>query len=451
MKGNGRRNFKLWSVLLLSLSFVAVFALTGCTKNASDSGESNKTTASITAVTTDRDHITTAADVSVTSSSDSSAAQMTTSAEGAMSNSSSDAATDGSTGGSDAGTDATMGATGADSDIMSTLPDAAEMNLRYVASPHCPAPDMTVEDGVFYLYDKSKNMEYAYESQPLYVSGNLKVVYGPIGREQPSGVEAECLAVRFYRDEKLFADMAAVQIPEGAGRNCNLVAAIESHGIFSAVLSINTHHETGTEQEFWRVDLTPDRMIPTYLGRFSTERTGTFVEIGDVAIDKDYNLYVENYGVPFSNSYELFSELLRFNLFQPSEIVNLDKAIVSGYLRNKMDPELAEKVIVIDQSDRFSPEYKAEVYKQFAGTWRLDGEDGLASFEILEDGTFISYYGSGVEEFRGFIELIDDTPKFIVLKPLENGGNGFMYSLQFEQYRGSLRSPLYRMDFERKE
>lgn len=324
-----------------------------------------------------------------------------------------------------------------------------EMNRRFVASAYAPLPDMLVEDGAFYLYKSTKDKEYEIQPELLFTDGEYSVFKGFVGNLASSQSDATMNAIRIFRGDRLVADMVALPTPEVSHRDVNLIATIRHYGVFAFILSVDTYYEGGCEQDFWCIDFSTDS-VPAYLGRLTTEGDINLVEVGDVSLTRSNDLYVENFYMHFPPVERVKSALVGLHLYRPNDTFIVREGIDPGYLRNQVDPELAESSVIVDDSAIYTEEYKMNILKSYVGTWYLDGDPELASIEIFEDGTFVSYYATGNEEFHGYIEVISGWPKFAVWREGEGGKCEFIYHLVDQPYRGSLRSPIYDMDFEPK-
>lgn len=326
-----------------------------------------------------------------------------------------------------------------------------EINAHYSPSELYIEPDMEMKDGTFYLYRHSEGLDYAFHPMVLFQEDDVQILEGLIEDVLSSQHNAVFSSIRVYRGEDLLADMTSVYKAGVSTRDARLVAVVERDGIFAAIISLNAYREQGCEQEFWWLDLNAETLVPYYLGRFAMNGEVNHIEIGDIAIDEDGTLVFENFGMLQPDMTVMEAQLLRLNIYPPQDAVPIVTEIKPGYLRNKVNPELTKTMDVLDRSDKLSDEFKAEVLKVFAGTWLMDGQEGAASIEIQKDGTFISYYASGAEEFRGTVEVVDNLPKFLVQRVKEDGGLEFVYYLEYEFYRDALSAKMTHMSFERME
>ncbi|MDO4753563.1 MAG: hypothetical protein Q4A41_01040, partial [Bacillota bacterium] len=325
--------------------------------------------------------------------------------------------------------------------------------LAYEEVSLYPRPDMTVEEGVFYLYKRSKGLEYQIEPELIYEKGDIRVLSGYMGEPLASGLLNSYECVRFYRGERLFVEMATVGRTESRFRTPKLVTVIENEEMYALVLVIAVGDEEHYVQEFWSVDL-HGKKAPLYLGTYVSEGGIRYTEMGDSALGLNGDLYMEDYILESDmtdNGEPLFkftSQLVKVNLLKPNGAEVVREGFDVGFLRNREDSSLDSNLEVIDRRDEMKESEIAAIWNEFSGTWRLDGAQDTAYFTIEPDGTFVSYYASGAEEFRGKIEIVGRGPKFVVWR--EDGEKVFfMYYLDYSPNRGTLGIRVHQMHFDK--
>lgn len=354
-----------------------------------------------------------------------------------------------------------------------------------------PKPDLVTEDGVFYFYLRSKGLKYEVGQSVLYEDGKIRVESGLVGNLLSSQMAAAYGCLRFYENDRLFAEMAF------PGRVCQLVAVYdESVAAMNAgntggtqnaggtqstsgsqnagtayrtmILSLNGINESGKPfQEFWQVDLASG-VEPICLGGFEFPAVGNGVAIGDVAVTRSggdgsdavsgggrhsstRTMYVENFVIHNVYSTELTASLLlKMDLSVKNSLRVLEHDIAVGYLRNAEDPEIAPRVVILDSKQEMSDEVKAEYLKNIAGTWVMAGGEGGSYIEIEEDGRFTAFYASDAVEFEGKIEVCNSMPSFMVWRD-DAVGQRFMYYLDFEPTQEMLVVRVYGREFLRGE